>query len=255
MSDIFQEVDEEVRREQLKKLWERYQYLIVAVVVAGPRWRRRLARLRVVAGQEGRRSRRRLRGRGRRWARRASTPKPRRPSPRSRPTAPPAIAVSRGCAQAAELAAERPEGGDGGLREDRRRQLGRAGAAGPRRHCAPASLLIDQGAYDIARARLEPLPGRGPRLPSHRARIARACAPGAPAMRPRRKRWFDMILTDAQTPAVDPRPRRDADRAGAASKARAEGRSDEPRYAYRSSSRRHWRCRWPAAAACRACRI
>jgi hypothetical protein len=33
VSDIFQEVDEEVRREQLKKLWERYQNLIVAGVV------------------------------------------------------------------------------------------------------------------------------------------------------------------------------------------------------------------------------
>ena len=32
MSDVFREVDEEVRREQLKKLWERYQYLIVGVV-------------------------------------------------------------------------------------------------------------------------------------------------------------------------------------------------------------------------------
>jgi hypothetical protein len=31
--DIFREVDEEMRREQLKKLWERYQVLIVAVVV------------------------------------------------------------------------------------------------------------------------------------------------------------------------------------------------------------------------------
>lgn len=34
MADIFQEVDEEVRREQLKKLWERYGgYLIAACVV------------------------------------------------------------------------------------------------------------------------------------------------------------------------------------------------------------------------------
>jgi len=30
--DVFREVDEEVRREQLKKLWERYQYLIVGAV-------------------------------------------------------------------------------------------------------------------------------------------------------------------------------------------------------------------------------
>ena len=33
MSDIFQEVDEEVRREQLKKLWDRYGNYAVAAVV------------------------------------------------------------------------------------------------------------------------------------------------------------------------------------------------------------------------------
>ena len=38
MSDIFQEVDEEVRREQLKRLWERYGTLLIAsciLVIAG----------------------------------------------------------------------------------------------------------------------------------------------------------------------------------------------------------------------------
>ena len=43
MSDIFQEVDEEVRREQLKKLWERYGTYIIAacvlVVVGVGAWR------------------------------------------------------------------------------------------------------------------------------------------------------------------------------------------------------------------------
>ena len=43
MTDIFQEVDEEVRREQLKKLWERYgSYLIaacIAVVIGIGAWR------------------------------------------------------------------------------------------------------------------------------------------------------------------------------------------------------------------------
>ncbi len=34
MSDIFQEVDEEVRREKLKQLWERYSNLIVAAALA-----------------------------------------------------------------------------------------------------------------------------------------------------------------------------------------------------------------------------
>jgi hypothetical protein len=43
VSDIFQEVDEEVRREQFKKLWERYQVFIIAaavlVVLAVAGWR------------------------------------------------------------------------------------------------------------------------------------------------------------------------------------------------------------------------
>ncbi len=33
VSDIFNEVDEELRREQLKKLWERYGILIIALAV------------------------------------------------------------------------------------------------------------------------------------------------------------------------------------------------------------------------------
>jgi hypothetical protein len=33
VSDIFQEVDEEVRREQFKKLWERYQVFVIAAAV------------------------------------------------------------------------------------------------------------------------------------------------------------------------------------------------------------------------------
>jgi hypothetical protein len=43
VSDIFQEVDEEVRREQLKKLWERYGSLLIGacvlVVIAVGSWR------------------------------------------------------------------------------------------------------------------------------------------------------------------------------------------------------------------------
>ena len=43
MSDIFQEVDEEVRREQFKKLWQRYQVYVVAaavlIVLAVAGWR------------------------------------------------------------------------------------------------------------------------------------------------------------------------------------------------------------------------
>jgi hypothetical protein len=43
VTDIFQEVDEEVRREQLKKLWDRYGYYIIAacvlVIAAVGAWR------------------------------------------------------------------------------------------------------------------------------------------------------------------------------------------------------------------------
>ncbi len=43
MADIFQEVDEEVRREQLKKLWQRYGHYAIAacivIVAAVAAWR------------------------------------------------------------------------------------------------------------------------------------------------------------------------------------------------------------------------
>ena len=45
MSDIFNEVDEEVRREQLKKLWERYSNLIIGAAILVVAARRRVARL------------------------------------------------------------------------------------------------------------------------------------------------------------------------------------------------------------------
>jgi len=49
VTDIFHEVDEEVRREQLKKLWERFGgYIIAACVLVVI-----LAWLRVVASQAG----------------------------------------------------------------------------------------------------------------------------------------------------------------------------------------------------------
>ena len=51
MSDIFQEVDEAVRREQLEKLWKRYGNFVIAAAVAGRARDRRLARLPVVGSQ------------------------------------------------------------------------------------------------------------------------------------------------------------------------------------------------------------
>jgi len=58
----FARVDEEVRREQLKKLWDRYGNYVVAAAVLLVAAGCGLARLHVVGGQEGCRGRRRLRG-------------------------------------------------------------------------------------------------------------------------------------------------------------------------------------------------
>ena len=41
MSDIFQEVDEAVRHEEYLKLWKKYRYAIIGVVLAIVAWARR----------------------------------------------------------------------------------------------------------------------------------------------------------------------------------------------------------------------
>ena len=184
VSDIFQEVDEEVRREQLKKLWERYGIFLIAacvlLVVAVGGWRD----LRMVGGQEGRRGRHRLPGRGRAGRRRQE------------------------------------QGGRGGLRQAGRRAARRAIACSPSsarrprwraatrtrrsrsttslpptaasagccrilRRSAPARILVDTAPYSEIAQRLEPLTASGPDVPPQRPQHARARRPGAPRIRPR----------------------------------------------------------------------
>jgi hypothetical protein len=52
VADIFHEVDEEVRREQLKKLWDRYSIYLIALALDRRRhgW---LARVRILGCEEG----------------------------------------------------------------------------------------------------------------------------------------------------------------------------------------------------------
>ena len=158
VSDIFNEVDEEVRREQLKKLWERYGILIIAAGGSVRRRGRRLARLPVVGSQEGRRGGRRVRGRGAAGRAGQAHRRPRRPSPRSRPTARASYRVLAKLREAARAGAQRDREGRGrDLRRDRGRSQPRPDAARPRGACAPAMLLVDTASYDDLKARLEPL--------------------------------------------------------------------------------------------------
>ena len=52
MSELFDEVDEEVRREQLKKLWDQYSIYIIAAARSDRCRRRRLARLSISGSQK-----------------------------------------------------------------------------------------------------------------------------------------------------------------------------------------------------------
>jgi hypothetical protein len=198
VSDIFQEVDEEIRREQLKKLWDKYQnYIIAGIVlilaaVGGWRgyewWETKKAvesgsafEEAVALGEAGKHS-----------EAEAAFSK----------VANEGTAGYRNLARmraAAEVAAQDPKNaiaayeriaGDSSTTPALQDLAGlRAGA-----------LLIDQGSFDIARARLEPLSGAG-RTFRHSARELLALAAWRSGNTGDARHWFDMILTDAQTPA------------------------------------------------------
>jgi hypothetical protein len=63
------------------------------------------------------------------------------------------------------------------------------------------ALLIDAGSFDEARRRLEPLAAND-RTFRHTAREFLVLAAWRAGDTTAAKRWFDMIMTDAQTPAA-----------------------------------------------------
>ena len=202
MSDIFSEVDEEVRRERLKKLWERYGVLVIAacvlLVAAVAGWRtyewyqaKKAAEAgaafeaAVVLAEQGKSKEaveafRKLEAEG-------------TPSYRM-------LAKLR---EAGQLALS-------DLQDDRKQAIALydqlAGDTGLGRTMQDfaavraALILLDTASYDDMRARLEPLttPDRTFRH-SARATLALSAwrAKNATAM----QRWTDMILADAETPA------------------------------------------------------
>jgi hypothetical protein len=199
VSDIFHEVDEEVRREQLKKLWERYGNYVVAAAIV------------VVAGVGA--------WRGYEWweARKAAEA-----GAAFEAASALADAGKRGEAEAAfaKIAAD----GTAGYRHLARLRetaelaqtdpkaaiaaydkIAADGALGPVLQDLAAlragALLIDAGSYTEAQQRLEPLAAadRTFRYTAREFLVLAAWRAGDSAAA---KRWSDMIMTDAQTPAA-----------------------------------------------------
>lgn len=198
MSDVFREVDEEVRREQLKKLWERFQVpiigavLLVVVGVGGWRvfewWQARQAALvgtqfenAIELADSGKHAEA-----AKLFAQIAETGTP----------AYRALARMR---RAAELAQS-----DAAAATETYRQISADGSVGQAlRDVASlraAGLLIDVGSHADARKLLEPLaqPGNDFR---HAARELLALNAFKAADRPGAIKWYSAILTDPDAPA------------------------------------------------------
>lgn len=198
MSDIFNEVDEEVRREQLKKLWERYGFvfigLAVLLVAAVGGWRfyewseaKKAAEIgsafeaAVVLSEQGKHQEAeaafaKISGEG-------------SPSYRTLAKLREAAELSRRDAKAA-VAAYDAIAADGGTNQVLRDLAAlRAGY-----------LLIDTDPADEVRRRLEPLTGSD-RAFRHSARALLALAAWKSNDAAALKRWSDMVLADAETPS------------------------------------------------------
>lgn len=199
VSDIFREVDEEVRREQLKKLWDRYgNYVVVAAVLlvaAVAAWRAYMWWEARKAAETG-------------AAFEAATALA-EAGKRSEAEAAFAKIAADGTAgyrhlarmrEAAELAQS-----DAKAAITAYDQIAADRAVGPVLQdlaaLRAAALLIDTGALEEAQRRLEPLAAND-RTFRHTAREFLVLAAWRAGDTAAAKRWFDLIMTDAQTPAA-----------------------------------------------------
>jgi hypothetical protein len=197
VSDIFQEVDEEVRREQLLKLWQRYQnlvFVVIALILVG------VASWRAYEWWQAKRA--------------AETG--------TAFEAAIALAQSGQHAEAAAAFAKIAAEGTSGYRSlARLRQAAEIGQTDAKAAIAAyeniaadnsvgvelrdlagiraGALLVDQGSFNDARKELEPLAGQD-RPYRHNARELLALAAWRASDIPAAKQWLDMILTDLLTP-------------------------------------------------------
>jgi hypothetical protein len=199
VSDIFREVDEEVRREQLKKLWDRYGNYVVAaavlLVAAVAAWRAYMWWEAKKAAETGAafEAATTLAEAGKRSEAEAAFAK----------IAVDGTAGYRHLArmrEAAELAQSDAKAAIAAYD-----QIAADRAVGPVLQDLAAlragALLIDTGALEEAQRRLEPLAAND-RTFRHTAREFLVLAAWRAGDATATKRWFDLIMTDAQTPAA-----------------------------------------------------
>jgi len=197
VADIFQEVDEEVRRERLMKLWQRYQYLIVAVVVlllAGVGgWRlyewqqeKRAAELgtafeqAVTLAEDGKHAEAeaafaKVAAEGNKIYRQ--------------------LALMRQAGELAQTDSKAAIAAYDKIADDSAVGADLKDLAGVR----AGELMIDAGSFNDVRPRLEPLATEG-RPYRHTAREMLALAAWRSCDIESAKRWFDLIVSDIQTP-------------------------------------------------------
>ena len=199
VSDIFHEVDEEVRREQLKKLWDRYGNYVAAaavlLVLAVAAWRAYMWWEAKKAAETG--------------AAFEAAITLAESGKRSEAEAAFADIAGHGTSgyrhlarmrEAAELAQTDPKAAIAAYD-----QIAADGSVGPvlqdLASLRAAALLIDTGSYQEAQRRLEPLAAND-RTFRHTAREFLVLASWRAGNATGAKRWFDLIMTDAQTPAA-----------------------------------------------------
>jgi hypothetical protein len=197
--DVFREVDEEVRREQLQKLWERYQYLIIGVVllivVGVGGWRFYEWQQTRLAAQIGTQFENAMA-----LADEGKHDEAEEIFAQIAVNGTPAYRVLARIRQAAQLAQSNPAAATETYKQisadNSVEQVLRDIAA-----LRAAGLLIDAGNYADARKLLEPLsqPGRDFR---HAARELLALNAWKSGDRPGAMKWYAAILTDPEAPAA-----------------------------------------------------
>jgi hypothetical protein len=199
LSDIFQEVDEEVRREQLKKLWDRYGIFVVIaaclVVAAIGAWR----------GYQWWEAKKAAEA-GAAFEAASTLAETGKHSDAEAAFAKIAVDGTAGYRHLARLreAAELAQG-DAKAAIAVYDKIAADGSVGPVLQDLAAlragALLLDTASFAEAKQRLEPLTGDD-RTFRHTARELLVLAAWRAGDSTTAKRWFDMIIADVQTPAA-----------------------------------------------------